>query len=287
MRRVTRLPSVMTAWPGRPLGDRPGVYRSGPGREPGFGHVWHRSRESGNAPPNRPPVRPDGTDDGANCSSARPCHAVGAHVHAAANALLLRAAASASGRSDAYDHTMTGTENIIASIDDRLRQLNEEIRTLTAARAALDGRDPQAIRRLRKPTRRFSRDNDRTRAQAASEPSGQGLPETSNEVSASAPQRSRVLAKPRRARDRRSVDVVAVGRIESLLSEHGAMTTSALAERANGNRVQTLAVLRELEAAGRIRRTGQRRSTRWHAITDEERIQKRAAELAARSKTAV
>jgi hypothetical protein len=241
-----------------------------------------------NAPPNRPPVRPDGTDGGANCSSARPCHTVGAHVRAGANALLLRAAASASGRSDAYDHTMTGTENIIASIDDRLRQLNEEIRTLTAARAALDGRDPRAIsRRQRKPTRRFSRDNDGTRAQAAAQPSEQGLPETSNEVCATAPQRSRVLAKPRRARGRRSVDVVAVGRIESLLSEHGAMTTSAVAERANGNRVQIRALLRELEAAGRIRRTGQRRSTRWHAVTDEERIQKRAAELAARSNTAV
>jgi hypothetical protein len=65
------------------------------------------------------------------------------------------------------------------------------------------------------------------------------------------------------------------------------MTTSALAERANANRDQILTALRELEAAGRVRRSGQRRSTRWHAITDEERIQKRAAELAARGKTAV
>ena len=209
-------------------------------------------------------------------------------MRAGASALLLRATAGASGRSDAYDHTMTRTADIIASIDDRLRQLNEEIRALTAARAALDGRDPRAItRRERKPTRQLSRDNDGTRAQAAAQPSGQGLPETSNEVAATPPQRSRVPAKPRRARERRSLDVVAVGRIESLLTEHGAMTTSALAERANGNRVQILAVLRELEAAGRIRRTGQRRSTRWRAITDEERIQKRAAELAARSKTAV
>jgi hypothetical protein len=37
---------------------------------------------------------------------------------------------------------------------------------------------------------------------------------------------------------------------------------------------------------GGFARSGQRRSTRWHAITDEEGIQKRAAELAARSKTA-
>jgi predicted transcriptional regulator len=83
------------------------------------------------------------------------------------------------------------------------------------------------------------------------------------------------------------VEVTPAAQLERLLSENGGMTTAALAERANGNRDQILTVLRELEAAGRIRRTGQRRSTRWHAITDEERIRKRAAELAARSKTAV
>jgi len=71
-----------------------------------------------------------------------------------------------------------------------------------------------------------------------------------------------------------------------LLSEQGAMTTSTLAGGAGGNRAQILAALRELEAAGRVRRSGRRRSTRWHPITDEERIQQRAAELAARSKTA-
>jgi DNA-binding IclR family transcriptional regulator len=77
---------------------------------------------------------------------------------------------------------------------------------------------------------------------------------------------------------------VPAGRLESLLSENGGLTTSALAERTNGNRDQVLTLLRELEAAGRIRRTGQRRSTRWHAITDEDRIRERAAELAARSR---
>ena len=67
-----------------------------------------------------------------------------------------------------------------------------------------------------------------------------------------------------------------------LLSENGGLTTSALAERANGDRDQVLTLLRELEAAGKIRRTGQRRGTRWHAITDEDRIRERAAELAGR-----
>jgi len=39
-----------------------------------------------------------------------------------------------------------------------------------------------------------------------------------------------------------------------------------------------------LESAGRIGRTGQRRATRWHAITDEDRIRERAAELEATRK---
>ena len=174
---------------------------------------------------------------------------------------------------------MKGTEHIVASIDDRLRQLNEEIRTLTAARSALDGRDAPSIRqRQRKPTKRAG-------ARGAAEPAGKGVPGASSEISPPAAQESRVGAKPRRPRNRTTMDI-APGRLELLLSEHGAMTTSALAERAHGNREQILAVLRELEATGRVRRSGQRRSTRWHAITDEERIQQRAAELAARSKKA-
>jgi hypothetical protein len=43
-------------------------------------------------------------------------------------------------------------------------------------------------------------------------------------------------------------------------------------------------MLRELEQAQRVRRTGQRRATRWHAVTDEDRTRERAAELASRSR---
>jgi hypothetical protein len=65
-----------------------------------------------------------------------------------------------------------------------------------------------------------------------------------------------------------------------------AMTTAALAERVDADRNQVLGLLRQMEAFGQVRRTGQRRSTRWHIITDEERIQQRAAELAALSRAA-
>ena len=73
-------------------------------------------------------------------------------------------------------------------------------------------------------------------------------------------------------------------RVESLLSENGGLTTSALAEQTGGNRDHVLRLLRELEAAGRVRRTGQRRGTRWQTITDEDRIRERAAELEATRK---
>jgi hypothetical protein len=148
---------------------------------------------------------------------------------------------------------MRTTEAIVDSIENRLRELNQEIETLTAARTALDGRED---------------------APAASAPP------------APAPARRRSAVGRARAKRRsaRAVEVVPAGRLEGLLSEDGGLTTSTLAERTNGDRDQVLTLLRELEAAGRIRRSGQRRSTRWHAVTDEDRIRERAAELAARSR---
>ena len=152
---------------------------------------------------------------------------------------------------------MRTTQAIVDSIENRLRELNQEIETLTAARTALDSRDsdpaaPQASATAT-PARRSRRSSNGTPARS-------------------------------RRRATRTAEVVPAGRLESLLSENGGLTTSALAEQTNGNRDQVLTLLRELEAAGRIRRTGQRRSTQWHAITDEDRIRERAAELAARSK---
>jgi sugar-specific transcriptional regulator TrmB len=52
-----------------------------------------------------------------------------------------------------------------------------------------------------------------------------------------------------------------------------------IAERSGVSYSRVLALLRELEASGTVRRTGSRRSTRWLLITDEDRIAQRAAEL--------
>jgi hypothetical protein len=153
---------------------------------------------------------------------------------------------------------MKTTQDIVDSIESRLRELNQEIQTLTAARSALE------------------RDNGRRSAAVAPPAAVAATP------AASAPG---PVTRRRRTRGRRgaaNAEVVPAGRLELLLSENGGLTTSVLAERANGNRDQVLTLLRELEAAGRVRRTGQRRSTRWHAITDEDRIRLRAAELAGR-----
>jgi hypothetical protein len=62
------------------------------------------------------------------------------------------------------------------------------------------------------------------------------------------------------------------------------MSTSELAKASSGRPDQILALLRELEKDDQIRRTGQRRGTRWHLITDEDRVAARAAEIAAQSK---
>lgn len=72
--------------------------------------------------------------------------------------------------------------------------------------------------------------------------------------------------------------------LEQLLSGLGGASAAELADQLNADRGQVLARLKELEAQGGVRRTGNRRTTRWHAITDEDRIRERAAELERRSR---
>ena len=161
---------------------------------------------------------------------------------------------------------MKSTEQILESIDGRLRELNAEIETLDAARSALHGREAQQSPADGAAAASSARKSARTTTGTTRTATGK-----------SARRRAR-----RNGRPSRPVEVVPAGRLEGLLSEDNGLTTSALAERSGGNRDQVLTLLRELEAAGRIRRTGQRRGTRWHAITDEDRIRERAAELAGR-----
>jgi len=179
--------------------------------------------------------------------------------------------------------SMRTTQEIVESIDKRLRELTDEIKTLDAARVALDGqenrpseRPPASVTQRRRPPASVS---SRTNTPA------QSRRETSAEVSAESPPRSRKRARTTsRARARGALKTIPADGVESLLSESGALTTSALVEKTGGNRDHVLRLLRELETAGRVRRIGQRRATRWQTITDEDRIRARAAELEATRK---
>ncbi|HYB26910.1 MAG TPA: hypothetical protein VEF89_09880 [Solirubrobacteraceae bacterium] len=94
----------------------------------------------------------------------------------------------------------------------------------------------------------------------------------------------RPRAKQTRKRASRPAKAVPAETVERLLFGSDGLTTAALAKQSNGDPADVLRRLRELEATGRVRRTGERRGTRWHVMTDEDRIQKRAAELASRSR---
>jgi hypothetical protein len=177
---------------------------------------------------------------------------------------------------------MSTIPELVQSIDTQLRYLSEEIKTLETARRALKTSSrlpPQAVTAITSRRASTSATSSRTRVSAKS-----------NRQAPSAATRDpahRSRKEPRntgRRRTRRAFKAVTPEQLETLLSGNGGLTTTALAEQANTKREQVLALLRELEAAGRIRRSGQRRGTRWHAISDEDRIRERAAELAATPK---
>lgn len=178
---------------------------------------------------------------------------------------------------------MRTTQEIAESIDNRLRELNDEIKTLDAARVALDGREDRSSRP--RPAAVTKRRGSAPRASSRAKASTQSTRKASARVVSEPASRPRKRArKTSRSRARPTSSVITADRLESLLSGNGGLTTSALAAQAGGNRDHVLSLLRDLETAGRIRRTGQRRGTRWHAITDDDRIRERAAELEATRK---
>lgn len=65
-------------------------------------------------------------------------------------------------------------------------------------------------------------------------------------------------------RSRAGADAVPAGKLTSLLRASAGLTTSELARETGGASDQILRRLKELEEAGTARRTGNRRSTRWH-----------------------
>jgi hypothetical protein len=134
---------------------------------------------------------------------------------------------------------------IVASIDRRLIQAQVEIAQLEGARQALiDGVAPAATPRPRRAPRKTRR---------------------------------RTSARPR-------YGVVPAGRLIALLEGSEGMSTPELAKATSGRADRILVMLRELERADQIRRTGERRATRWHLISDEDRVAARAVDIAAQRK---
>lgn len=164
------------------------------------------------------------------------------------------------------------TQDLVTSIDERLAQARAEIASLEAALLAFATQP--APSRPRRHARRQSA--SATAARAGSRRARSTSTTTHAHFTP---------ARARKTGPGRAVDVDAA-RLQALLGDHDGLTTTAIADHTGANRIRILAVLRRLETDGQIRRTGVRRSTRWHTITDEDRIAQRAAQLARQSKAA-
>ncbi len=184
---------------------------------------------------------------------------------------------------------MSDIPELLAAIDSRLADLAAEIAALESARAALGGprtigRSPAGATdavaaRSRPRTRRPRRTPSRT-------PTARGAsgitPEPATSVrqggSATTPKRLTPKAAANGTR-RRARAAVGSETLELLADTSAGLSASAIAEQTGAGYDPILKLLRELEAAGQVRRSGSRRSTAWRLITDEERIAERAAEL--------
>ena len=91
-------------------------------------------------------------------------------------------------------------------------------------------------------------------------------------------------SRPRAKAPKPEVKVVPAGKLLKTIEESPGTTTTTLARMTGGDQSSILALLKEAEAGGIVRREGQRRATSWFLITDEDRVAARAAEIAANSK---
>ena len=107
---------------------------------------------------------------------------------------------------------------------------------------------------------------------------------TNGAATDSTPARRRKPRPARATRTKPKTEVLMTGKLEQMLAAADGLTTSAISAQTNADPNQVRTLLRELETSGRVMRSGQRRGTRWHLITDEDRIATRAAELEKLSK---
>jgi hypothetical protein len=122
---------------------------------------------------------------------------------------------------------MTPIEHLRSSITSRLGELDDERGQLLAALAALNGHP------VDKPT--------------ASPPS---MPRTRR--------RTRTASKPR-------AKSLATERLLKLVTDNPGQNSAALAKLAQADPARVLTLLKEMEVAGTVRRSGRARGTRWNA----------------------
>jgi hypothetical protein len=165
---------------------------------------------------------------------------------------------------------MSYLDDLSASLEARLATLDEEIAALESAREALAG-DPALTNGARRPAGRPPR------------------------PTAESPQQRQPSARAGRTGSRRQPSAGAArtgsrrpalsqaelrSQVERLLQDAPeGLSAVTLAKRVNAGYGQVLALLRELESDGQIRRAGARRTSLWRLVSEEELIAERAAEL--------
>jgi hypothetical protein len=185
---------------------------------------------------------------------------------------------------------MTETDSILDAIERRIVEANAEIASLIAARGALITNGASATTTTAAPTTPTT--TTATTADAVTTTAATTTAATSETVAAPTAsangKRAEVGRRGRPATRRRTRSktptIVPAGKLETLLASTDGISAAALARRAGGSTAQVLPLLQELERSGKVGRTGQGRATRWRWITDEERIESRAAELEAQFK---
>jgi hypothetical protein len=149
----------------------------------------------------------------------------------------------------------------VESIDKRLDELTTEIERLERAQSALERSGLQA-------------------GVDTEAPSPNGRPHVAPAAPREQRARARAGARTRAGAPRRRSATPREEDLEQVLAAAvDGLSANAIADSVGGGYQPTLKRLRELESAGRVRRLGTRRSTRWRLVTDEERIAERTAEL--------
>jgi hypothetical protein len=190
---------------------------------------------------------------------------------------------------------MSDIPQLVAAIDSRLADIAADIVALDAAKAELvvprTAGEGSAIAtdRTATPSRRRTARRRPTRSPKPSPPaSPTGTPKPGGAAQGNGSTATRKRSTTKRAapvtRPRSGGGAVGAETLERLLADTSAgLSANAIATQTGAAYSRTLKLLRELEAAGQVRRSGSRRSTVWRLITDEERITERAAELERRS----